>query len=417
MQSKFSFSIYSLFLVPFFLIPNFLQAQQDSLSIQQKIMESKESDQMIIMRTRNFIYNKLKTGNITDVANAFNYALRNYESEKVKPFWLDEKFLLSYWVGDYNLVYKADSLDNDFKSQVDYWGYPNRDILFPQKDELTVELGIMTNKNKTNLAENVDSLVSDNEKHDFLILFLDWLTFSATDSEMTYQEQRDYLVNDLTPRAEKFLETYKDSQFAPFVRKYFRYVYVLNNFGYGLQIGLGALMPQGEASNYLNTEYTLVMDFNLNWKRALFDFGVDMGVPRTLKKPFEYEGKFWNTDIKHNYYAFYLSAGYVAKETDFIKIIPHLGIGGINVSVCEEDKDKAGDDFSMTQAIVQYGITCDLKLGGSYFTFEPSTYSYSGISFSLNYNQFLGSNPVMTGGMLQLRITYTLFTREIVREM
>lgn len=73
---------------------------------------------------------------------------------------------------------------------------------------------------------------------------------------MTYEQENDYLVNNLTPRAEKFLETYKDSQFTPFVWKYFRYVYELNDFGYGFQFGLGTLLPQGKSSNYLSTEFT-----------------------------------------------------------------------------------------------------------------------------------------------------------------
>ena len=71
--------------------------------------------------------------------------------------------------------------------------------------------------------------------------------------------------------------------------------------GYGYQIGLGVLSPQSKASDYLNSEFTFLVNLNLSWKDLLLDLGFDMGIPRAIKKPFTYEQKDWNTDIRHNY--------------------------------------------------------------------------------------------------------------------
>lgn len=417
MKSSSSFSYLLLLIILLTIIHSNLFAQQDSLSIQQRIFQSQETDQVIIMRTRDFIFNKLIAGNITEAAEAYNYAINQFEKEKVKPFWLNEKFLLSYWFGDYNHVYKADSLYNVFKSQIDFYGYPTKEILFPQKDELTVDLDRITYQNKIKLLQKVDSLVSDSEKRDYLILFFDWVTLRSTDSIMTYEQENDYLVNNLTPRAEKFLETYKDSQFTPFVSKYFRYVYELNDFGYGFQFGLGTLMPQGKASNYLSTEFTFLVNLNLSWKDLLIDLGFDMGIPVAIKKPFIYEQKYWDTDIRHNYFTAYLSTGLVAKETGFIKLTPHLGVGAMNMSVCEADKDKANGDFSMTQGFFQVGVSCDFKFGFFPFDMSDNIHTYSGISLALNYNQFLGNNPVMKDGIIQLRVSWIGFIRNLVRDI
>jgi hypothetical protein len=234
---------------------------------------------------------------------------------------------------------------------------------------------------------------------------------------MTYEQENDYLVNNLTPRAEKFLETYKDSQFTPFVWKYFRYVYELNDFGYGFQFGLGTLMPQGKASNYLSTEFTFLVNLNLSWKDLLIDLGFDMGIPVAIKKPFIYEQKYWDTDIRHNYFTYYLSAGLVAEETGFIKLTPHLGVGAMNMSVCEADKDKTNGDFSMTQGFFQVGVTCDFKFGFFPFAISDNIHTYSGISLALNYNQFWGNNPVMKDGILQLRVSWIGFIRNLVRDI
>ena len=157
MKSSSSFSYLLLLIILLTIIHSNLFAQQDSLSIQQRILQSQETDQVIIMRTRDFIFNKLKAGNITEAAEAYNYAINQFEKEKVKPFWLNEKFLLSYWFGDYNHVYKADSLYNVFKSQIDFYGYPTKEILFPQKDELTLDLDRITYQNKIKLLQTISN--------------------------------------------------------------------------------------------------------------------------------------------------------------------------------------------------------------------------------------------------------------------
>ena len=112
MKSLSLFSRLPLLIALLTIIHTNLLAQQDSLSIQQRILQSQETDQVIIMRTREFIFNKLIEGSIDEALEAYNYTISQFEKEKVKPFWLNEKFLLSYWFGDYNHVYKADSLYN-----------------------------------------------------------------------------------------------------------------------------------------------------------------------------------------------------------------------------------------------------------------------------------------------------------------
>lgn len=417
MKSSYLFSRLPLLIILLTFIHSNLFAQQDSLSIQQRILQSQETDQVMIMRTREFIFNKLKEDSVSQALEAYNYVINEYEKENVRPFWVEEKFLLSFWFGKYDLVYKADSIESVINSELGNFGYSYRDLLYPQRDKMFVELRRMSNKNREKLIHRVDSLVSDGEKHDYLVLFFDRFAFNAVDSAMSYQDEMNYLENNITPRAEIFLAKYKDSQFKNFALKHFRFVYKLDDWGYGYQIGLGVLSPQSKASDYLNSEFTFLVNLNLSWKDLLLDLGFDMGIPRAIKKPFTYEQKDWNTDIRHNYLTYYLSAGLVAAETGFIKLTPHLGIGGMNMSVCEADKDKANGDFSMTQGFVQFGVTCDFKFGFFPFSLEDNIHSYSGISLALNYNQYLGNNPVMQDEFLQLRVSWIGFVRALVRDL
>ncbi|MBK7499729.1 MAG: hypothetical protein IPI19_11640 [Ignavibacteriales bacterium] len=48
---------------------------------------------------------------------------------------------------------------------------------------------------------------------------------------------------------------------------------------------------------------------------------------------------------------------------------------------------------------------------------SENIHTYSGISLALNYNQFWGNNPVMKDGMLQLRVSWIGFIRNLVRDI
>ena len=67
------------------------------------------------------------------------------------------------------------------------------------------------------------------------------------------------------------------------------------------------------------------------------------------------------------------------------------------ISVCDADRDKASNDLSMAQTLIQYGISCDFKLGLFESNYKETLYSYTGISIMLDYNQFLGNNPILDG--------------------
>jgi hypothetical protein len=417
MKSSSLFSRLLIFIILLIIIHSNLLAQQDSLSIQQRILQSQETDQVMIMRTREFIFNKLKEGSISEAFEAYKYVINEYEKGNIKPFWVEEKFLLSFWFGNYDLVYKADSIESIINSEIGNFGYSYQDLLYPQRDKMYVELRHMSNKNREKLIQQVDSLVSDGEKHDYLVLFFDRFAFNAVDSAMSYQEETEYLENNITPRAENFLAKYKDSQFKNFALKHFRFVYKLSDWGWGLQLGLGSIIPQGIASDYLNTEVSLGLEFNLSWKNILLGAGYDIGFPREFKKPFVYEEKNWDTGIKHNYYPYYFYTGFVASENRLFKITPHLGIGGMYMSVCDGDKDKAVNDLSMAQTVLQYGITCDIKFDLTHPSFNENTYSYYGISIMLDYNQFLGYNPILDGGIFRLRISWIGFMRSFIRDI
>jgi hypothetical protein len=398
-------------------IPSILYAQQDSLNIRQKILASEESDQMFIQRTRNFIFDKLKTAEITEAEEAYNFVVNKYESEVTKPFWIEEKFLLGYWFGKYEILFRADSIENSMYLDRNAHWISNREYLYPQPDKLALELGSISYKHKAELMKRLDSLVHDREKYDYLVLFFDWITFDAADPERTGQEAQDDLEKYLTPRAEEFLSTYKISIFRSFVQRHFRYKYVLNDWGYGYCFGLGSLIPDGTAEHYLKPEIILGMDLELSWKSLLIDLGFDMGFPESIRKSFIYKHKIWNTNVRYNYYTYYIGPGWVVQETKYYKIIPHIGIGGINMSVCEGDKVKAGGEFSLTQTAIQYGITCDLKLNRNNSFYKENHHSYSGVSVGLDYFKYFENNPVMSGGMLRFRISWIGFGRAIRRDM
>jgi hypothetical protein len=97
----------------------------------------------------------LKEGNITEAFEAYNYALNKFESEKVKPFKMMEKYLLGFWFGEYDLIYEAavkgtiiEPRFRDFYFD-DFLNYNLRDKLTPLDDVMSVELRLLSNSDLT----------------------------------------------------------------------------------------------------------------------------------------------------------------------------------------------------------------------------------------------------------------------------
>jgi hypothetical protein len=398
-------------------IPCIVLAQHDSSSIQQKILESEESDQILIQKTRNFIFNNLKSGKVTEAREAYDYCINQYEKESVKPFWTIEKSLLGYWFGKYDILYLADSIENSMENTRRVHSYSQREYMYPQRDKLALEIINLSYEHRTHLKWQVDSLVNDHEKHDYLLLFFDWLTFNAVQSEMNEKKEQEYLEKNLTPRAEEFLALYKDTRFRPFVQRHFRHVYTLNTWGFGYYLGAGSLSPLGTSEQYLKPEFVLGMGFDLSWEQIISELGFDIGIPVSVRKPFVHSGQEWNTNVRHNYMTYFANFGYVVEESRSLKLRPRIGISGMNVSICEGDKNKVSEDLSMSQAVFQSGITCDLKLSVNDYYYSENIHSYSGIRFDLDYFHFLGNDPILSGGMLRFRISWISFGRSIVRDL
>jgi hypothetical protein len=411
MNNKYSLRRRLVYLIVLLLIPMTLPAQQDSLGIRYKTLKGIESDQMFIQLTRDFILSSLKAGNTTEAYEAYHSAEQNYSNTRFQPFWTYEKILLGYWFGEYDIVYMVDSIEYE------------EDKLFPLEDDLEMELTVISTENRSALMEQIDSLVSDREKHDYLMLFFDWFINGAPgegrirDELEVSKEDRDFLEKDLTPRAEAFLAAYNNSGFIPFVQKHFRYVYRPGSLGLGYHLGAGALIPQSAAGQYLSPEASLGGGLDISWGSILFELGAEVGIPAKIRKPFTYEGRTWNKDISPNYYTYSITSGLVVEESPSFKIVPHIGIGGINISIVDAEIEKAGGDLSMTEAAIQFGITWDIKLDLYSIFIKSGMWSYSGVRLGIDYYQFIGSNPIMSGGMLRFVISLIDFTRPLIRDM
>jgi len=407
---KISKNIWCLILTIILFLPSILYAQVDSLNVRDRILNSQESDQIFIQRTRNFILSSLNDNSISDAKQAYHYVINKYENEFTKPFWNDEKFLLGFWFGEYDYICEADSIENAIIMKIEQDINPTQDVLYPQSDMLSQQLRKITYNNRSTLLQKLDSLVEDREKHDYLTLFFDWLTFSVSEPTITEKKYLEYLHNNLTPRAEQFLSTYKSSVFRPFVKRHFRYIYTIGDWGYGYRLGLGSLMPSGNSEQYMKSEVSIDMAFELSWQDLMLDLGFTVGFPRPIKEPFIYDDEAWSTDVNYNYYTYYLTSGFVLSDAEYYKITPHIGISGVSMMIATGDKDKVDGDFSMHEVALKYGVSFDLKLGTG-----ESYHTYNGLRFNLDYYNYLGDNTIMSGGMVGFSISWVGFARSIIR--
>jgi hypothetical protein len=384
-----------LFFLSFLLLPILATAQSSQLK--NEILNYKDTTLDFIEKGRQFMINKLMDGDMAKVRELKNELLLE-ENEKYMAIYPYEIRLLLYWLGDYDeLFYFINSTDEQSEAQF------NKKIK-PAHDVLLVNLLAVLRKDRSKVENNITHNISNLENRDFLILNLRYLLGGKDYPDITQQS--------LNADADTFLLKHPESKYTGYTRENIRYKMVQSNWGWGFEFFSGYGLCTNQLHDKFQSNVPFGVDFDIaykNWTLYLRDY---IGIGSTYQN-ISYNGAVWPKGAKANTIVPEASLGYTILTKKHVQISPFAGIGALDFSPTESQKDESyytqvGSISAFTYTV---GLNLDIPLGKSSNAMPIISYSENGKwflrlryayvlpQFGLKYSGFEGNMHYFTIGI------------------
>ena len=374
--------------------------------IESQILQYEDSKSTIISKGRNLLTDKFLENDIERVKEIRRYLAEKIEDENYIALYPVENWLVLYWTQEYEDLLKNLNSDNPLLTD----GFttkirPNRDMLFWKLEEKSIEFA-------DSIREQIKSAALSSEHKDFLLLNFDVLVM---DSERNIQT-----LDSLSFRADEFLNTYPNSEYADFTRKYIRYKFVPKNWGFAYEFFSGyGLFTEGLSRNYTNN-VPIGLAYDIFYKKIGLYLQLSVGFNST-KKDFNYSVGTFEKGSATRVYLFEGALGYAVLDNNRFKLSPFAGLGSMSIAPMENDIKKIPQleelslDFALTYMI---GFNFDIKLGEKNTSpYRPKTnYWFLRIRYAYGMPQFVNKYDEMTGNMHHITIGIGIFTRGTKRE-
>jgi hypothetical protein len=378
---------------------NYMMIEQSD-SVGMKILnQSKHRKTEIIAKGRGLLLEKFSNNEMNEVKELKDY-LKNMEKEGNSVFYGTEYLLILYWTNEY------EELLNSVKTR-----RPQRPRYL--RDPLQLQLKEKSILNAQNILEQIQNAPIDAEAKDFLRL-----NFKATinGTQGTFQDSLNILAND-------FLKKYPETEYKDYIKENIKFVYGLDDLGFGFETFSGYGIFTGELSNNYTNYIPIGVAFNIYYKR--FEFSPRMyfsSINGKAKKDFTYSAGYYKKDKSMQTMLEGVSLGYNILDNDNFKILPFFGIARINIEPSEINEIKELKEISAST------FTCITGLNLSTRIYDPfagdkvkaKTKTSGGLFLRLRYEYAMPANFSkkydISGGVHLITLGVGVFFKDSKRE-
>lgn len=406
-------SIFPLFIIFFILNTSSLFAQQGD-SIRNEILSRRASDMEIISKGRSLTLEHLLKGDISALKDVKDY-LAGEAFNPYKVYLPVEYWLLSFWTEDYTeLLHEA----KQFSANIDlnnggYWQMPERFRpssmlrMISDNDHLTEEAGKKSAESYLPLTVCIDNSELSVEEKEFLKLWLYSLLFTPdkVDDEPEMEE-----VNSM---ATGFLETYENSEYADYTRRFIRYRFRPGNWGLGYEFYLGHNALTGGLSHHFRN--SIAGGFALDALYKDFDLSLrfNYASTKTNREVINHNIN-WPVNIKGYLIGADLTLQYPAFQSRDIKFMPFIGIGGMGMGPTDTEIKSHPElgDFKELSAL-NYLTGLEIKLNTWSKETDLSRYggTYIGVRYTFYIPNYNRENNLLDGNMHMVTLSFGGFSR------
>lgn len=308
---------------------------------------NKESKSDKIEKARKLLLDAVIESNLTEIEELRNYLL-DLEDQNYAVLYLGEKWLLNFWLTDYEKILKdVEDFDASLSEPGGVQVYPDEDFLFAKLQEQSY-------MKKELLIAQIEVADLSEEEMDFLIIHFSNLLQSRTSFSITQD-----LLNSKT---NLFLEKYENSKYEDYLRKFVRYEFEPSDWGFSFEFFSGYGIFTGNLSNDFTNSIPMGIAFDVFYKNYVLFLRNYIGLHRT-KMPIQFQDGTWRDDSQARFFLPEASIGYLLLNSESFRAMPFVGIAASSISPTEHDKDRieeydnVGIDFKTTYT---FGLNADI---------------------------------------------------------
>jgi len=275
-----------------------------------------------------------------------------------------EFWLLSYWLGDYEVILSScKNLNKDSLAP-----YKNQKIIRipPQQDYLAPKLLEKSLASKDSLIQQINAAPLSEEDKSFLHLNLAFLLPEEAAPE-SHQEA-------LNQMADNFLTRYPGSDYADFTREFVRIQYKETRNGGSYSFYTGKFLFTGNLTDYYKQPTFFGLAFDIVRNNWIYQLNIAISFTKT-KTDLPSDNDIWPKHSKALGGYANLAVGKYIVDTKTLALAPLAGIGifGLDPNTNNEDANKFKGAGIKTGIAGSIGFTGDLK-------FKPKENNYNNFS-------------------------------------
>ena len=392
------------YLKNFFLILSILLLQLSSYgqkdSIREEILNYSGSKSVIISNGRELLLNNLLAGNMTKVKEITGYLVTDVADDDYMVFYPEEYWLILYWTREYQkLIESIIHFDSD---QIFLIGKK----IEPQNDLLLDKLINQSRESRFFLYRSIEKSNLDNVDKEFLLINLESI-LSDYYVDLSYS-----WLGRLT---DDYLERYPENRYENYTIKFIRKDMSLSNWGFGTEAFIGYGWFTDDLKNSFKNNIPLGASFDFYYRQFVLFLRFGYGFGKT-NRDIPYPDNVWAKGSDVEVFLLDASLGYVLKENKNMKIIPFLGIAGIEIGPSQSDLNQNSDLDEATlkfTSTYSFGLNAEIKLFQSIIPegymlrkgpeknilFLRIRYSYNIMQFYRKYTGFSGNMHSITIGL------------------
>lgn len=373
------------------------QPADSSGAVEQEILSHQETDLSLLGKSRLVLLEAFNSNDTTKARRVLEYMKGRFDTSKVVAITPPEAIFIAYWMRDYDAVFSfARTYDPDDRSF--------QKKLLPLRDLFYDELRKKSEQESMRLAEGVRASGLPAEKKDFLYLFLKYM---LTEKKET-QEENAADQNELNRAADEYLHSYRDSEFTMFVRRYIRFVMARSDWGFGYEMAVGYMALPSPLGARVKDFGLLTMTLESAYRNVYAGLRIDIGGAHNTRKEFTYNGT-WKEGLLVMETGVLLSSGPMFELGNNFIVTPQAGFGYYDFSPPEDEKNKEGNDVSLSFAAWALGVNFDIPLTG------PSGSTY--LRLNVGYRTAMTDIAIARGGYTFVTIGVDFFGRPEYRDL
>lgn len=300
-------------------------SQNDSL--RSEILNYEQSKHDFLDKGRRLLLDHFEKSDLFKVKEVKDLLLEENDGNVYNTFYPIEYIYILYWTEEYDELI-------DFIKQVDFTLPVSNSVrILAATDNMFTTLLQQTLENKDMLLLFIkESNISDMDK-EFLVLQLEDIIRAGLGNSIDFESEQTAYINDLS---DQFLDKYPDSPYETIIRETIRYKFEPSPWAfYWDMIGLGAVVPTGNLSDYFSTGVGLEMALDLRYKKLVGIFGFGFS-GHTLDNDIKINGVTWANSSSATLGLGYLNAGYLLVDTKRVSIYPFIGGGYSGFSTSQD---------------------------------------------------------------------------------